>query len=116
MTTSKSKDTASLGGSSARADRTKRQDTSTGRSPLKGEQSGRALIDAPAGSPLRDVDFERTRYEAPVRDIIAVAEKHSALETEDYFKEPAKRGGREAYLRFLDEAVDEPPAEGDQLP
>jgi prevent-host-death family protein len=35
---------------------------------LKGEQSGQALIDALAASPLRDVDFERTRYEAPVRD------------------------------------------------
>jgi prevent-host-death family protein len=36
---------------------------------LKGEQSGQALIDALAASPLRDVDFERTRYEAPVRDV-----------------------------------------------
>jgi hypothetical protein len=46
---------------------------------------------------------------------IAVAEKLSALETEDYFKERAKRGDREAFLRFLDEAGDEPPVEGDQL-
>jgi prevent-host-death family protein len=36
---------------------------------LKGEQSGQALIDALAASPLGDVDFERARYEAPVRDV-----------------------------------------------
>jgi prevent-host-death family protein len=36
---------------------------------LKGEQSGQALIDALAASPLGGVDFERTRYEAPVRDL-----------------------------------------------
>ncbi len=47
---------------------------------------------------------------------IAVAEKLSALETEEYFKERAKRGDREAFLRFLDEAGDEPPMEGDRLP
>ncbi len=29
---------------------------------LKGEQSGQALIDALASSPLRDVDFDREPY------------------------------------------------------
>lgn len=47
---------------------------------------------------------------------IAVAEKLSALETKDFFKGRAKRGKREAFLKFLDEAGDEPPVEGDQLP
>jgi prevent-host-death family protein len=110
MTTSDSKNAASRGSSSARTDRTKRRDTSTGRwllrdakarlsevikrvhrdgpqrvtvrgerevviigadeyRRLKGGQSGQELIDALAASPLRDVDFERARYEAPVRDV-----------------------------------------------
>jgi len=43
---------------------------------------------------------------------IAVAKKLSALETEDYFSERAKRGNREAFLRFLDEAGDKPPVQG----
>jgi hypothetical protein len=47
---------------------------------------------------------------------IAVAEKLSALETEDFFEERAQRGKREAFLKFLDEAGDEPPIEGDELP
>ena len=47
---------------------------------------------------------------------IAVAEKLSALETEDYFKERAKLGKRDAFLKFLNEAGDEPPIEGDELP
>ncbi len=47
---------------------------------------------------------------------VAVAEKLSALETEDYFKERAKRGKHEAFLKFLDEAGDEPPLKGDKLP
>jgi prevent-host-death family protein len=36
---------------------------------LKGEQSGRALIDALAASPLRDLDFENAPYKAAVRDV-----------------------------------------------
>lgn len=36
---------------------------------LKGEQSGQALIDALTSSPLRDVDFDREPYRAPVRDV-----------------------------------------------
>lgn len=47
---------------------------------------------------------------------IAVAEKLSALETEEFFKERAKRGKREAFLKFLDTAGDEPPVDGDRLP
>ena len=47
---------------------------------------------------------------------IAVAEKLSALETASYLAERAKRSKRKAGTRFLDEALDEPPSEGDQLP
>jgi prevent-host-death family protein len=36
---------------------------------LKGEQTGQALIDALAASPLRDVDFEQDPYYPPVRDV-----------------------------------------------
>jgi hypothetical protein len=36
---------------------------------LFGSESGQAFIDALAASPLRDVDFERARYETPVRDV-----------------------------------------------
>ena len=36
---------------------------------LKGRETGQALIDALASSPLRDVDFDREPYRAPVRDI-----------------------------------------------
>ena len=36
---------------------------------LKGYESGQVLIDALAASPLRDVDFDREPYRAPVRDI-----------------------------------------------
>jgi len=36
---------------------------------LKGEESGQALIDALADSPLRDVEFDREPYRAPVRDV-----------------------------------------------
>lgn len=45
---------------------------------------------------------------------VAVAEKLSALETEDYFRERAKSGKREAFLEFLDGAGDEPRADGDR--
>ena len=44
---------------------------------------------------------------------VAVAEKLSALETEDFFRSRAKRGDRGAFLRFLDEAGEEKPTEGD---
>jgi prevent-host-death family protein len=36
---------------------------------LKGDQTGQALIDALASSPLCDVDFEPEPYRAPVRDV-----------------------------------------------
>ena len=36
---------------------------------LKGEITGRTLVDALASSPLRDVDFERLPTNAPVRDV-----------------------------------------------
>lgn len=46
---------------------------------------------------------------------VAVAEKLSVLQTARYFQERARRGNREEGLRFLDEALDEPPVPGDQL-
>jgi uncharacterized protein (DUF1778 family) len=46
---------------------------------------------------------------------VAVAEKLSALETEEYFRARAARGDRAAFLRFLDGAGDEPPREDDIL-
>lgn len=46
---------------------------------------------------------------------IAVAEKLSALETEEFFHERAAKGDRKGYLRFLDEAGDEAPIEGDEV-
>ena len=36
---------------------------------LKGELTGRVLVDALANSPLRDVDFERVSVESPIRDV-----------------------------------------------
>jgi uncharacterized protein (DUF1778 family) len=47
---------------------------------------------------------------------VAVAEKLSALETEDFFRARAARGKREAFLSFLDGAGEEPPGDGDELP
>jgi hypothetical protein len=44
---------------------------------------------------------------------VAVAEKLSALETEDFFRNRAAAGDRATFLRFLDEAGDEPPADED---
>ncbi|MDB5499098.1 MAG: hypothetical protein JWP28_3129 [Phenylobacterium sp.] len=44
---------------------------------------------------------------------VALAEKLSALETESYLSARAAKGRREGFLAFLDEAGDEPPAEGD---
>jgi uncharacterized protein (DUF1778 family) len=46
---------------------------------------------------------------------VAVAEKLSALETEEFFRARAARGKREAFLGFLDGAGDEPPGAGDEL-
>ena len=47
---------------------------------------------------------------------VAVAEKLSALITERYFQERAARADRAAGMRYLDEAGDEPPRPGDELP
>jgi uncharacterized protein (DUF1778 family) len=46
---------------------------------------------------------------------VAVAEKLSALETEDYFKGRAKTANRENFMGFLDGAGGEPPIDGDRL-
>lgn len=48
---------------------------------------------------------------------VAVAEKVSALRTEDYFAERAKRADVRKALRVLKKAgVDQPPLVGDELP
>ena len=47
---------------------------------------------------------------------VAVAEKLSALETEDFFRARAAKGKREAFISFLDGAGEEPPGEGDVMP
>ncbi len=47
---------------------------------------------------------------------VAVAEKLSALETEEFFRVRAARSDRNAFLSFLENAGDEPPGEGDSLP
>jgi hypothetical protein len=48
---------------------------------------------------------------------VAVAEKVSALRTEDYFAERAERGDVRKALRILERAgVGQPPVEGDDLP
>jgi len=46
---------------------------------------------------------------------IAIAEKLSALLTEEYLQERAKRGSREAYLAALAEVPDAEPEEFDRL-
>jgi len=46
---------------------------------------------------------------------VAVAEKLSALETEEFFRARAARSNRKAFLSFLDGAGDEAPGEGDML-
>jgi len=46
---------------------------------------------------------------------VAVAEKLAALETESDFRSRSATGRREAFLAFLDQAGDEPPADGDKL-
>lgn len=45
---------------------------------------------------------------------VAVAEKLSALETEEFFKDRAKAANRENFVGFLDGAGDEPPIDGDR--
>lgn len=48
---------------------------------------------------------------------VAVAEKVSALRTEEYFSERARRGDVRKALRILKRAgVDQPPVAGDELP
>ncbi len=46
---------------------------------------------------------------------IALAEKISVLETEDFFRQRAARGSEASFRRFIDEALDEPPREGDEI-
>ena len=46
---------------------------------------------------------------------VAVAEKLSALETEDFFNARAKAAKREDFIGFLDGAGDAPPIDGDAL-
>ena len=47
---------------------------------------------------------------------VAVAEKLSAMDTGAFFRERANGADRDAFLRFLDEAGDTVPVEGDALP
>jgi hypothetical protein len=47
---------------------------------------------------------------------VAVAEKLSAMETEQFFRTRAGKGDRAAFLGFLDDAGTEPPGDGDVLP
>ena len=46
---------------------------------------------------------------------VALVEKLSARETADFFRRRAAQGDKAAFHRFLDEAGDEPPAEGDEI-
>lgn len=46
---------------------------------------------------------------------VAVAEKLSAMETEAFFRRRAAAGDRAAFLHFLDQAGDVPPADGDEI-
>jgi post-segregation antitoxin (ccd killing protein) len=48
--------------------------------------------------------------------VLSVAEKLSALKTEDYFRERSGRADRAAFLAVLDKAPDVPPLPGDELP
>jgi hypothetical protein len=47
---------------------------------------------------------------------VAVAEKLSALNTEEFFRSRAAKGERSAFLSFLDGAGDDRPGEGDGVP
>lgn len=46
---------------------------------------------------------------------VAVAEKLSAIRTEQYFAERSARGSRERALEILEKAGTEPPREGDEI-
>ncbi len=46
---------------------------------------------------------------------VAVAEKLSALNTEQFFKDRAQGASREAFLGFLDGAGNEPLRDGDRI-
>jgi uncharacterized protein (DUF1778 family) len=46
---------------------------------------------------------------------VAVAEKLSALEIEEFFKDRAKSTNREKFIGFLDGAGDGPPVDGDRM-
>jgi hypothetical protein len=46
---------------------------------------------------------------------VAIAEKISALQTEDYLKERAKRASREKFEAALAQVADIDPVEGDEL-
>jgi hypothetical protein len=46
---------------------------------------------------------------------VAVAEKLSALDTEEFFRSRAAKSNRDAFRTFLDGAGDEPPGEGDVI-
>jgi len=48
---------------------------------------------------------------------VAIAEKLSALRTEDYFRERARRANRSETMRILEKAgIGNPPMPGDELP
>ncbi len=47
---------------------------------------------------------------------IAVAEKISALETTEFFKQRAARADMDAFRQFMNREGGEPPREGDELP
>lgn len=46
---------------------------------------------------------------------VAVAEKLSALHAQEYLRRRAARADKGAGMRFLDEAMDEPPRAGDEI-
>jgi hypothetical protein len=46
---------------------------------------------------------------------VTIAEKLSALETEEFFRARAAAGKRYTFLAFLDGASDEEPCEGDTV-
>ena len=47
--------------------------------------------------------------------VMAVAEKVSALNTENFFKERAARGSRERFLGIMDSVPDSPVRAGDEV-
>jgi hypothetical protein len=48
--------------------------------------------------------------------MVALAEKVSALATEDYLKQRGARASRAAFEAALDQVADVEPSDGDQLP